>query len=193
MLTAITTTTEQNRNRCLDTLLLAFSGDPGIRWLYPDSTQYLRNFRNFAAAFGGAAFEHHTAFCTEDLHAAALWLPPGVQPDEEQLVSIIQQTVSSDRQEEVFSVLEQMGSYHPQEPHWHLPLIGTDPNYQGQGYGSRLLAHTLAILDREHKLAYLEATSSRSVSLYLRHGFEILGTIQVSTSPPIVPMLRKPH
>ena len=42
--------------------------------------------------------------------------------------------------------------------------------------------------------AYLEATSRRSVPLYQRHGFEILGTVQINdTSPAITPMLRKPN
>jgi hypothetical protein len=41
--------------------------------------------------------------------------------------------------------------------------------------------------------AYLEATSQRSVPLYQRHGFEILGTVQINaTSPTITPMVRKP-
>ncbi|MGH6833122.1 MAG: GNAT family N-acetyltransferase, partial [Methyloceanibacter sp.] len=81
----------------------------------------------------------------------------------------------------------------PKEPHWYLPLIGTDPAKQGNGYGSALLRHALAICDREKMPAYLEATSARNVPLYQRHGFEALGTIQVGSSPPITPMLRKPR
>lgn len=33
----------------------------------------------------------------------------------------------------------------------------------------------------------------RTRGLYERHGFELLGTIQVGTSPPIFPMLRTPR
>jgi GNAT superfamily N-acetyltransferase len=86
-----------------------------------------------------------------------------------------------------------MGRFHPSEPHWYLPLIGTDPVQQGKGYGSALLRHALAICDQEKMPAYLEATSPRNVPLYQRHGFEGLGTIQVGTSPPITPLLRKPR
>jgi len=31
------------------------------------------------------------------------------------------------------------------------------------------------------------------VSLYPRHGFEVIGTIQVGDAPPIFPMVRQPH
>ena len=87
-----------------------------------------------------------------------------------------------------------MGGYHPKESHWYLPLIGTDPTQQGKGHGSALLHHALALCDEQKMPAYLEATSRRSVPLYQRHGFEILGTVQINdTSPAITPMLRKPN
>jgi hypothetical protein len=50
-----------------------------------------------------------------------------------------------------------------------------------------------AVCDRETLPAYLEATSPRSVPLYQRHGFEIVGAISVEGSPIITPMLRKPR
>ena len=85
-----------------------------------------------------------------------------------------------------------MDEAHPEEPHWYLPLIGTDPTQQGNGFGSALLDHTLAICDQQNVPAYLEATSPRNIRLYQRHGFVVLGTIQIGGSPPITPMLRKP-
>jgi predicted N-acetyltransferase YhbS len=72
-------------------------------------------------------------------------------------------------------------------------MIGVDPSKQGQGYGSALLKHALERCDGEGKLAYLEASSPKSIPLYQRHGFELIGTIQVGSSPPLFPMLRKPR
>ena len=160
--------------------------------LIPDSCSFLEHFPRFVRAFGGEAFEHGSAHYI-DRSAAALWLPPGAQPNEEALVALIKDSVRSSDQDEVFAVLDQMGSWHPKEPHWYLPLIGTDPVQQSRGYGSALLSEALANCDRQTTLAYLEATSPRNVTLYQRHGFEVLGTIQVGASPPITPMLRKPH
>jgi ribosomal protein S18 acetylase RimI-like enzyme len=86
-----------------------------------------------------------------------------------------------------------MGTYHPSEPHWFLPFVGVDPLQQGKGFGSALLQHTLIQCDRDSKLAYLESSNPKNISLYERHGFEVLGTIQVGTSPSIFPMLRRPR
>jgi ribosomal protein S18 acetylase RimI-like enzyme len=93
----------------------------------------------------------------------------------------------------MFSVFERIGQYHPSKAHWHLSLIGVEPQEQGKGYGSALLHHALARCDSEGALAYLEISNEQNIKLYQRHGFEVLGRIQVGTSPPITPMLRHPR
>lgn len=55
------------------------------------------------------------------------------------------------------------------------------------------MKHTLDACDRDHAPAYLESSNPKNIPLYERHEFELLGTIQVGTSPPIFPMLRKPR
>jgi GNAT superfamily N-acetyltransferase len=177
-------------DQCVALMVLAFSSDPAARWMYPDPHAFREYFPRFVRAFGGAAFEHGSAHYM-DGSAAALWLLPGTQSPEDALVALIRDSVPARDQDALFAVFEQMGQCHPREPHWYLPLSGTDPGQQGKGYGSALLSYALAICDEEKMPAYLEATSPRNVPLYQRHGFEVLGTIQAGTSPPITPMLRK--
>jgi len=129
----------------------------------------------------------------EAFSGVALWLPPGVTPDEAALVSVLQDTVGAAQRDALFSMFEQMNAFHPREAHWHLPLIGVDPAHQGKGVGAALLRRVLDACDSQKMLAYLEATSVRNVPLYERHGFEALGRIQVADSPPVVPMVRKPR
>jgi GNAT superfamily N-acetyltransferase len=174
-------------------ITLAFSTDPVTRWVRPDPQQYLTHFPTAVRAFGGKAFAHGSAYYVEGYAGAALWLPPEVQTAEEEQSSVIQSTVGKREQGDLLAVVEQMRSYHPKEPHWYLPLMGIDPIHQGHGYGSALMAHALRPCDQTQTLAYLEATSPRNMSLYQRHGFEVLGTIQVGKSPPLFPMLRKPR
>jgi hypothetical protein len=73
----------------ISTIVLGFAADPMARWVWPDSSQYLRIMPQFVKAFGGRAFENGTAYITEAARAAALWLPPGVQPDEAAMGAII--------------------------------------------------------------------------------------------------------
>jgi len=178
---------------CISTIVLGFSSDPVVRWIYPNPLDYLENFPLLVKAFGGKAFEQGTVYYTDQFLAVSIWLPPGVYPDEEEIVTLVEKSVPENRHKDVFPVFEQISQYHPEEPHWYLPFIGTDPNQQGRGYGSTLLNHTLFICDKDKKLAYLEATSERSARLFERHGFVVLGTIQQSTSPLIVPMQRSPQ
>ncbi len=50
------------------------------------------------------------------------------------------------------------------------------PEYENQGIGSFLLKNTLETADKEQKIARLKFLTNNPVkSLYLRHGFEIIG------------------
>jgi GNAT superfamily N-acetyltransferase len=177
----------------IDVLVRAFSEDPVAQWIWPDSQQYQMYFPSFVRAFGGKAFTYRSAYYVDGYAAAALWLPPDVLPDEYTLISIFQRTVSKQTQKDVFTVFDQMGRYHPSEPHWYLPLMGVDPLKQGKGLGSELMKHALVQCDQDNnKPAYLESSNPRNIPFYERYGFELLSTIQIGTSPHIFPMLRRP-
>lgn len=188
---SVRATTPADEAAAIDTVVLAFAADPVARWCWPDPHQYLTSMPSFTRAFGGGAFLHNGAHCTDDYAGAALSLPPHVHPEEEVIGEVLERTVSASIRGDLFAVFEQMATYHPSEPHWYLPLIGVDPAHQGKGYGSALMTYALQQCDRNHSMAYLEASSPRNVPLYRRHGFEVLGTIQVGASPPIVPMVRQ--
>jgi ribosomal protein S18 acetylase RimI-like enzyme len=188
----IKTATASDEAYLIDVVVRAFAADPAARWSWPDSQQYFTHFPSFVRAVAGKAFTHGSAYYVDGYAAAALWLPPNVHPDEDKLTSLAQRSVAEKIQKDFLSVFEQMGHYHPSEPHWFLPFMGVDPSQQGKGFGSALLQHTLIQCDRETKLAYLESSNPRNIPLYKRHGFELLGTIQIGTSPSIAPMLRRP-
>jgi ribosomal protein S18 acetylase RimI-like enzyme len=182
-----------DENPAVETVLLAFAADPMARWTWPHAHQYLAAMPRMARAFGVRAFSNGSAFCTEDYAGAALWLPPGVDADEEKLSAVLNSTVEPSRAAEAAAIFEQMAKYHPTEPLWYLPLIGVDPAHQGEGHGDALMAHALARCDGDHMPAYLESSNPRNIPFYQRHGFEQLGAIQVGSSPTLVPMLRRPR
>jgi ribosomal protein S18 acetylase RimI-like enzyme len=176
----------------VQTLVLAFSSDPAVRWTWPDPLDFLEHFPLFVKAFGGNAFRHGCAYHAEGHAGAALWLPPGVGSDEEGIDRVLSASLSSQRLRQVVSLMDKMGRYHPAEPHWYLPLLGVDPYHQGRGHGSALLKEALKRCDQTQQLAYLESTNPKSIGLYERHGFELMGCIQEGDSPSIFPMLRRP-
>jgi len=177
----------------ISTIVLAFADDPVARWTWPHSRDYLDGMPKLVRAFGGNSFAHGAALCIGEYDGAALWMPPDVHPDEEKLGEALQSTVEPSRHEEVFSTFEQMAKFHPEEPHWYLPLIGVDPAHQGKGLGAALLSQVLERCDHERTQAYLESTNPRNSSLYLRHGFVALGEVQAGASPKLILMLRSPR
>lgn len=179
-------------DQCIAVIVLAFGNEPGARWMYPDPYQYIANFPEFVKIFSDKALAYGSAHYIDQFLAAAFWLPPQVRTEQETLVELISNSVSEKLRYDIFELFEKLNFYHPKEPHWHLPLIGTDPTHQGKGYGSALLAYALNIFDQNQAPAFLEATSEKSVRIYQRKGFEVLDTVQVGNSPHIFPMLRKP-
>jgi ribosomal protein S18 acetylase RimI-like enzyme len=176
----------------ISTIVLGFAADPMTRWVWPDSSEYLRIMPQFVKAFGGRAFENGTAYITEGARAAALWLPPGVQPDEAAMGAVMTEALRPEIAENIGPILQGMAEHHPHEPHWYLPLIAADPCWIGQGLGTLLMKHALRQCDDDGIAAYLESSNPRNISLYERHGFRIIGQIQHGSSPTLTPMLRTP-
>ena len=172
------------------TLVLAFNTDPVARWMYGDPYDYLRHSPRLFHALGASSFKARAAQRTTDGHGVALWLPPGVDGDEKPLLTVLAQTINGDRSAEVDAVFERTERYRPNEPHWYLSLIGVEVRHRNKGCGSGLLKHGLCRCDRERLPAYLWSSNPLNTSLYQRNGFEIVGSIQVGSSPPIFPMLR---
>ena len=188
---AITVAKRKDRDRLVDTMVLAFARDPVMRWGQPEPHRYLTFFRSFTKVSCGRAFEHDSAHHIPDFSGAAVWLPPGIELDAEAVVGVLEKTLEANRLKVAFAMLEQMERFHPSEPHWYLWMIGVDPAKQGRGYGKALLRYALDRIDREGAPAYLENSNPANTGLYEQHGFEVIGTIQVDDAPPVLPMLRR--
>jgi len=183
--------TSEDAPRVIALEVLAFAADPPMRFLFRDPEAYLKHFPAFVDAFAGAAFEHGTAYVAGAFEGAALWLPPGVHPDDERVGAVMLEALDPAIANDAFSVLKGMADYHIEEPHWYLPMIGVDPSQQGRGIGSALLRHALAKCDADHLPAYLESSKPANIPLYERHGFRVLGEVGGGSIPVITPMLRQ--
>ena len=188
---AARTVTTEEKSRALDIFTLAFVDDPMLRWIFADGSTYLKHLGSAQLALGGRALAQGTAHVLDDYSAASFWLPPGIGIDEEAMGALIESAVPADRQADLAGVAEQMGQYHPQEPHWYLAVLGVDVSRQGKGLGSLLMKHALQRVDAERLPAYLESSNPRNIPFYERHGFEVIGRIQSGATPVVTPMLRR--
>ena len=125
-----------------------------------------------------------------EFSAVALWLPPGSGADGDAITTSLAETVAADKHHDMFAVLGQMDTAHPDYPHWYLPWFAVDTALQGRGLGSQLMKPCLQVVDATHLPAYLETPNPRTISFYERHGFEVTGEAQAGTCPPITFMLR---
>lgn len=174
-------------------IVAAFLTDPPARFAWPSPHDYLLAMPLATREFAGSSFKHGTAYVSADLCGAALWLPPGVEPNGEALEKVFRDSAKREHLDDLLATFEKMDQFHPREAHWYLPQIGVEPNAQGKGLGAELMRHALAHCDQERALAYLEASKPQNIPFYQRHGFEVIGEIQIGAAPLVTPMLRRPR
>ena len=189
--TGILSVPTSEASKAFAALTSGFIADPVMRWIYPDPYGYIESFPKLLRVLAGSAFEDGTAYAADDYSGAALWLSPGKTANEEAALKIIEETVRSEIRDDLYGMLEQMDTYHPDDaPCWYLPFIGVDVSRQGRGLGSALMKHALERCDKEGSQAYLESSNPANISLYERHGFQVMGRIDAGSAPPIHPMIR---
>jgi hypothetical protein len=128
--------------------------------------------------------------------AATLWDPPGQRKStrlEELMMmpSMVWNLRSAAQKSQV--VMRLMEENHPEEPHWYLMVIGSDPTVRGGGFGRALMLSRLDRCDGESAPAYLEASKEELLPYYGRFGFEQIGEIQIPDGPKMWPMWRAPR
>jgi ribosomal protein S18 acetylase RimI-like enzyme len=174
-----------------ETLALSFFDDPVVSWIVPDDSRRRELSPPLFAAIVESYLSHDEVYDLPAGVSAAVWAPPGAEEDE-QLPDRFAE-ITAENVERAFEVLGLMDEVHPSEPHYYLFLLGTRPDWQGQGIGSALMRPVLETCDCELVPAYLEATSERNRALYLRHGFEVTGEIRVPDGPTMWCMWRSPR
>lgn len=174
----------------------AFFDDPVMRWMLPDDG---RRARALPRVFGAMTRHHFLAGESVEvasrpeeagaaaLGAAALWDPPGrwkLTPREDlrMMPSFLWAIGRHARRGQ--SIAESMKRCHPEEPHWYLGVIGSDPDVRGAGFGQALMRSGLQRCDADGAPAYLESTNESNVPYYTRFGFEVTGEIVIPGGGP---------
>jgi ribosomal protein S18 acetylase RimI-like enzyme len=173
------------------TLARAFYDDPVMIWLLPDekarTEQLCRLFttmtRHHHLGRGGV----EVACDGPGVGAAALWDPPNQWQETRRAQLAMTPTfirVFGLRSMRGRAVQELMKGVHPEEPHWYLAVIGSDPTVRGRGFGQVLMRSRLDRCDAEYCPAYLESTKFENVPYYERFGFTVTREIVLPDGGP---------
>lgn len=183
------------------TLARAFYADPVMVWLLPDEKPRIAQlYRLFATM----TRHHHlvrggveVACDGPGIGAAALWDPPNEWQETRWAQLAMTPTfvrVFGARSKRGRAVQELMKRLHPEEPHWYLAVLGSDPSVRGKGFGQVLMQSRLERVDAEHAPAYLESSKSENIPYYQRFGFEVTDEIVLPDGGPTMwPMWRPPR
>ncbi len=183
-----------------EALARAFDDSPIVRYLIPkDRPRTIGARATFIAALVDAD-KHGEAWVAtsgDEIVGAAVWSPPGGFPPStgrqlRQLLHLLAVAPAAPRAlPRSLRYLRRVEAVHPHDEHWYLSVLGVDPTYQGQGWGSRLLEAVLPRIDEAGLPVYLETDKERNLAYYRRFGFELVEQIHpVEGAPPTWTMWR---
>ncbi len=191
--TTIRRATPADASRVAELIATAFAPLDAVAWLVPEPADRQRIMTADFRIFVDHAIEHGHVDLIDEVPAAAVWFPR-TEPIPEPADYDRRLAAACDPWTDRFRVLDALfEENHPDEPHYHLALLAVEPEWQGGGPGSALLRRRHSELDATATPAYLEASSTGSRDLYLRHGYESGEPFTLPDGTPFWPMWRPPN
>lgn len=177
----------------------AFADDPVQQWLFAPADQPSDGIADLMVFFLERYFRLGHVYVGGGLRGATLWAPPDrhalSEPDMGPLFEMVGAHVGPD--EAVVRLGELARAYEllPPEPHVYLGVAGVDPDAQGGGLGTTLLAPGLTLADAGGFAVHLESSNPRNLGFYHRHGFEAIAELRLGgdDGPLLTPMRREPR
>jgi len=179
-------------------LTRAFLDDPVASWACPPDALRPSSLERFQAIRLRQLLRHEEVWTTDELSSAALWAPPGhwktTLREDVALVRMFNHPRLLARMPLVTAGWLGLERKHPANPlHWYLAVLGTDPDAQGQGLGSRVLGAVLEQCDRDGVGAFLESSKESNIDFYARHGFRVSKEVKLLRGPTMWKMWRDPR
>jgi GNAT superfamily N-acetyltransferase len=179
-------------------LARAFLDDPVATWACRPLALRPATLQAFHATRLRHLLGHEEVWTTPARDSAALWAPPKrwkttAREDLEFARCLLHPRLLA-RLPLITAGLLGVERRHPHRPpHWYLAVLGTDPDAQGQGLGSAVLAPVLARCDADGVGAYLESSKERNIDFYARHGFRVTAELGLPRGPKLWAMWRDPR
>lgn len=163
----VRTATAEDLEQAAASLAEAFDRDPMARWIEPEPATRVAGLRGlFEHRLRVAMEQGATVLVTDDLGAAAVWLPPGMSAEA---------GPPPEARSDVVEALAAMDAAHPIRPHWYLEWLGSREG--GAGRGSALMSHMLPITDAAGMPTALWTGGEGNLDFYGRRGYAVLERI----------------
>jgi GNAT superfamily N-acetyltransferase len=178
------------------TLARAFADDPVMDWFFPDPARRARYVERMFRLRVGSLLDLGETYTTDGHLGGAVWAPPGrweLSPLRGLALMLRIVPMTRARTPLLATGWTKIDAVHPREPHYYLAILGTEPDAQGQGIGSALLAPVLDDCDRNEIPAFLESSKRSNLAFYARHGFRVTGELDLPEGPHIWLMWRDPR
>lgn len=165
-------------------LARAFQADPAYVHLFPDKDERQRSLRALWSGVIAYSRVYGDVYTIPGVGGAACWLAPGktestVWRTLRTRLVLVRAVIkfNGDARRRFLAVLDSLDATHKQimtRHHWYLWALGVDPDHQGKGLGSALIAPVLAQTDSTGTPCYLEAMTEANVRFYEKRGFEVV-------------------
>ncbi|WP_319461066.1 N-acetyltransferase [Micromonospora sp. RTP1Z1] len=171
----ITVATPADRRRVVGSLVVAFTKDPVLRYLFPGEATYPR----YAAAFFGHLFDKRvhkgTVWTIGRGASVAIWEPPAAESGspEDSLAAHL----PADALTRVRAYDEAVHAALPTAPFWYLGVLGTHPAMAGRRWGHAVMGAGLRRAAADGLPAILETSNPANVEVYRRAGWEVVRAV----------------
>ena len=182
-------------DRLAGVLALAFDDDPLTMWLFPNEAARHRKLPTFFRSLLRAALPLGEVYGAADERCVAIWNPPGTFPMgwyTDAKLGLTTTRLVGPRIATRARGLMYFATHHPKERHWYLQMLGTQPDWQGHGAGSAVIAPILDRCDHDGERVYLESSKEQNIPFYAREGFTVTEEINVPRGPTVWAMWRDP-
>jgi ribosomal protein S18 acetylase RimI-like enzyme len=161
----------------------AFYNDPFSLYAFPDIKERdikLPYMNEISLCYGLRYGKVYTT--SESYEGGAIWMPPGkwtMTISGMLLAGCLSPVIKMGLKTELKMMpLDKFMEYKHKKlapfPHWYLALLGVEPQYQKQGYASKLLRPMLEKFDSDNTPCFLETDSEKNYLMYQHFGFEII-------------------
>jgi len=163
----------------------AFETDPFHRWVLRSDRAWRQGSARLWASVLSMSVFNGKLLTTPDLAGAAIWTPPSYKaPTIGALrMFVILGWYSGTRLPTLLKGIKLLDEHKPEEPHWYLFGIGTDPRHQGRGVGTALIRPMLELCDKEGLAAHLDTNTESNVRFYEGRGFQVSGEFDLPDGP----------